>query len=463
MAETGDYTNRLSLALEARKEWLEKTETVNLKEELRIFQTSYSSLYSIFLKKKLVNEDPYKQEAKIGELEVPDSGAFNEVTRSEQLSIRLSNYDSQLDFLVNFYQFGIDFLNLERIKRILGLVRYINWVHLTMESQSHTTRAMAEIVNLAKTGLDQITSSVINESLIRLSKCTGSVIGILKNLADYYKECYKLKVRNLVTQDMSAPEANTANIKKKFADILPGMPFYTEFIEEIIKEDFSAQGQAIREDILKSLEVAVEKPKVIKALVSYKSFLTDGLRAIGSVTSALGEIAVKIDENDNTLANQKKSFWERVRIVIRQIVGKEPEDHIYTLAFNDPEKGIPIKQQLYYNQFRADFNKKVRMLAGIGIQGQGSFRIDTMGEEQLEALLERSIHDVQNLHRTLAALDDFFKTNVPRELRDRIRGIRPELASVKNAFVRANQLKHEYTARKEEEQQMKRLGITLSK
>jgi hypothetical protein len=77
--------------------------------------------------------------------------------------------------------------------------------------------------------------------------------------------------------------------------------------------------------------------------------------------------------------------------------------------------------------------------------------------------LERSIRDVQNLHRTLSALDDFFKTAAPKELRDRIRGIRPELASMKNAFVRANQLKHEYSARKEEEQQMKRLGITVSK
>ena len=46
------YNDKLLHALIARKDWLEKTELARLKEELRTYQSSYASLYNIFLKKK---------------------------------------------------------------------------------------------------------------------------------------------------------------------------------------------------------------------------------------------------------------------------------------------------------------------------------------------------------------------------------------------------------------------------
>ena len=73
-----NYNDILQEALIVRRDWLEKSELAKLKEELRLFQISYSVLYNMFLKKKLINEDPYKQEAKISELEIPETGPFNE-------------------------------------------------------------------------------------------------------------------------------------------------------------------------------------------------------------------------------------------------------------------------------------------------------------------------------------------------------------------------------------------------
>jgi hypothetical protein len=169
MAETAqtypNYVETLQQVLASRKEWLEKEEMDKLKDELRNFHSSYASLYNIYLKKKIIDEDPYKQETKISELEVPDGSPFNEAKRIEQLSIRLANFDNQLDFLVNFYQLGIDFLNLDRIKRIVGLIRYIDWVSLSPDSQSLMTKAVSEISNSSKSGVDPITLSIIGESL----------------------------------------------------------------------------------------------------------------------------------------------------------------------------------------------------------------------------------------------------------------------------------------------------------
>jgi hypothetical protein len=454
----GNYTDNLLQALVLRKDWLEKSELVRLKEELRVFQASFAALYNIFLKKKLINEDPYKQETKIGELEVPETSPFNEAKRLEQISLRLANYDNQLDFLVNFYQFGIDFLNLDRLKRIFGLVRYIDWVHLTPDAQSVNTKVVAEITNQSKTGVDQITLSIIGESLTKLSKSTAVVVGILRDLTSYQRETYKLNVRNAI-KGMSAAEANPANIKKRVVAEMPGTPFYQDFIDELIKEDYSREGPALQDAVLKSLKVAEEKPKADKPKVSFKTILLEGIQVIGMSASTLSEAAGKIDENETILANQKKRFWEKVRQVLRQMMNSEPEEVIYDIQYIDPAKGVPVKEKVSYHHFRTDMEKKIKILSGMSGHGPVMTKLGAMAEEQIINYLERTIRDVQTMHRTLGALDDFFKSNAPPADRERIKGIKPELAALKNSIVRANQLRHEYSAQKEEEEQMKRLGI----
>jgi hypothetical protein len=459
MADVNDYLTSLAAALAERRDWLEKTELVRLKEELRTYQTSFSSLYTIYLKKGLINEDPYKQEAKIGELEVPDTGPFNDTERIEHLSIRLSNFDNQLDFLVNFYQFGVEFLNLDRIKRIIGLVRYIDWIHLSPDAHAANTKAVAEITNQSKIGVDPIALSVIGGSLTNLSKSTAAVMGILKELTDYHKEFYKCEVRTALGA-IGAAEANAANIRKKIAAALPGKPFYQELVEDLIKEDFSKNGPALREAILKSLAVENAKPKNVKAPVSFKAILLEGIHVIGSVNSALTEIGPKLDENEALLANRKKSFWEKVRHLMQQMMNKEPDEVIYEVAHMDPTRGAVVREKVDFHRFRTEMERKNRALASLVPHGAAQSKLDTMLEDQLTPFLEKTIRDVQSIHRTLTALDEFFKAEVPKEDREKVKGIKPELATIKNAIVRANQIRHEYSAQKEEEEQMRRLGIS---
>jgi hypothetical protein len=459
MADANDYRTRLAAALEERRDWLEKTELVRLKEELRTYQTSFSSLYTIYLKKGLINEDPYKQEAKIGELEVPETGPFNDTERTEHLSIRLSNYDNQLDFLVNFYQFGVDFLTLDRIKRIIGLVRYIDWIHLSPEANAANTKAVAEITNQSKIGVDPIALSVIGGSLTNLAKSTAAVMGILKELTDYQKEYYKYEVRAAIGE-IGAADANAVSIRKKLAAALPGKPFYPELVDDLIKEDFSKEGPVRRETVLKSLMVESAKPTVVKAPVSFKSILLEGVHVIGSVNAALTEIGPKLDENEALLANQKKSFWEKLRHLMQQMMNKEPDEVIYEVSHIDPTKGTLVKEQVDFHRFRNEMERKNRALANIVLHGAARPKLEAMTEDQLTAFLEKTIRDVQSLHRMLTSLDEFFKAEAPKEDREKVKGIKPELATIKNAIVRANQIRHEYSAQKEEEEQMRRLGIS---
>ena len=93
------------------------------------------------------------------------------------------------------------------------------------------------------------------------------------------------------------------------------------------------------------------------------------------------------------------------------------------------------------------------------MRGPAYNKLSAMTEEQIISYLEKNIRDVQFLHKTLGALDEFFKSNAAAEDRAKIKGIKPELGALKNSIVNANKLRFEYSAQKEEEDQMKRLGI----
>jgi len=463
MAETGqsNYIDTLQQTLSARKDWLEKTEMAKLKEELRIFQISFASLYNIYIKKKVIDEDPYKQDTKISEIEVPDASSFQEAKRIEQLSIRLSNFDNQLDYLVNFYQLSVDYLNLERIKRIVGLVRYVDWVSFSPDSQSLMTKSVAEMTTNAKAGVDPLTLSIIGESLSKLSKKTATAMNVLKDLNVYYREDYKLSVRLNITKDMSAGEATLENIKKKMHSGMPGAPFYKELVEEIIKEDYTDSGSDLRDTVLNTLKVAETKQKTTKAAVNFKNILLDGIVIIGGASTQLTEICQKLADNQAVMDSRKKTFFEAIKELIRQITNAEPEEVIYTVDCMDNTKGTTVKEKVNFHRLMDEIDKKIRILSSF-VRGPAYNKLSAMTEEQIISYLEKNINDVQSYHRILGSLDDFFKANVQQEDRGKIKGIKPELSALKNTYIKANQMKYEYSAQKESEEQMKRLGVVSS-
>jgi len=450
-----EYQQALEQALNARADWLEQTEFPKFKEEFRTFHLAFGSLYKMMIQKMFINEDPYKQEAKMGEIKVPKA-IIPEGDRKDQLTLSLSAYDNQLDFLVNFFQFSIDFLSLDNIKRILALIRYIDWANFTPDAQNYTTKAVAEIVFQLKAGADPLTLNVINEGVGKLNRGTGIIMGYLKDATTYNRETYKLELRQSITGTLH--EATLDLIKKKFPAAMPGKNFYPDLAEELIKEDFGPGGEQMRNSVLKLLAIPENKPKTVKKEVSFKTTLLEGLLVIGSVASALGDIAQKLEENHILLQNRKQTLMEKIREIFREMLSKEPEPVIYEIEYIDSVKGTAVREKVNYNLFRIELDKRIRSFASLS--NRGTSRIEAMDEKQLSTILERAVRDAQNLHKTLGGLDEFFKTEAPRESREKVKGIKPELATIKNAIIRANQKRHEYSAQLEEAEQLKRLGVS---
>ncbi|GHU11511.1 hypothetical protein FACS1894151_11200 [Spirochaetia bacterium] len=396
----------------------------------------------------------------MGEIEVPESSSFMDSERNDKMSIRLSNFDNQLDFLVNFYQLSVDSLTLDRIKRMLALIRYIDWVHFSLDPGSCNTKAMCELVAEARAGADPLTLSLISESLGKMERSTSAILSYLKEITDFNREVYKFDVRTSILQNMNANESSQANIKKKFPSGMPGVTFYPDLVDEIIREDSAKDGPALQEKLLKKLAVKEEKAKIEKKPVSFKLLLIEGLYAIGSVGTTLGNITIKLDENEQILANRKPNFWENIRRMIAKMMNKEPEPTVYEIEYMDPNKGVLVKETVNFNNLRMEMDRKVRVLSSLNAKSTMAAKLQAMDETQLLGHLDRNIRDLQIMHKTLSGLDDYFKAAVERTEREKIRGIKPELADIKNAAVRASQKRYEYNSQKEEEEQLKRLTST---
>jgi hypothetical protein len=240
---------------------------------------------------------------------------------------------------------------------------------------------------------------------------------------------------------------------------MPGEHFYKELIEEIINEDYTPSGTDLRETILNSLKVAEEKPKAAKLVVDYKNILLDGIQVIGGASSTLAEIGAKLDENQTILESEKKGFLAFINELIRKITHAEPEEAVYDVEYFDTAKDVTVREKVRFYKFRDEMAKKARILSSF-VRGPAYNKLSAMAEDQIVNYLEKNIKDVQSLHKTLNALDDYFKANVATHDRGRIKGIKPELSALKNTFIKANNRRHEYSAQKEEEEQMKRLGIS---
>ncbi|MDR2419532.1 MAG: hypothetical protein LBD79_10850 [Treponema sp.] len=438
-----DYQKKLAEALDARLVWLKTSELPKLKNEVHAFQSAFSTLYTYFLKKGVVNEDPYKLEAKAGEIQIPETKTFSASEKQEQLSIRLASYDKQLDLLANSYQFNMKLFTLERVRRIRNLISYINWGHLSIDADDINTRTIAELVFTARLIGDHTAQSVINTTLSGLIKTTISINKYLNIIQKYNREAYKLELRSSVLADMK--EIPTLDlIKQKAVIAMPESLFYPELVEEVLKEN-SLEGSAARAEALDRLKIVPEeKPKPSKEVV-LKALLLEGIQAIGSIASTLSEICLKFDDNQKLLEKRKRREWEKLRRLFMQILKLKSRNHqsIYEIKYVESENGTLVREQVNFQEFMLDLEASAKNCASIVRS------TETQIEPQLLETLDRQILDMQKRYRILVGLDEYFKSQVKADDHSHVKGIKPELSTIKNALVKVNQQRSEYLSEKE--------------
>lgn len=239
-------------------------------------------------------------------------------------------------------------------------------------------------------------------------------------------------------------------------------PFYQALIIEVLNEEYGEESETLREELLKKLKVEEEKPKAKKQQVPFFEILLEGVRFLAGGSVHLQNALVKLKENSDLIQNRKLSFGEKFRRWLKQISKKKDDVIFYEIEYFDGTTASSKTENLNFNKFLSEAKKRVNILANLSSKMSSQYRrLEQMEEEKVYEFLVSNLQEIQIVLRRLPALDTFFKTEVPKEQRNLVRGIKLEINGIKNAFVKANQKKHEYVSKKEEREQLKKLGINV--
>lgn len=468
MEEKLGFQGTAAQSLRKKGEYLESVSLPKLKELLRMFHSSYVGIYNVLLKKGLIHEDPYKYDQKISEVTTPPDEPFHESEKTDQLSLRLSAYESQLDFLTQYYQFGLDFLTLKRIRELVAFVRYIRWDSLSASSPFPVTRAFAECLDKVRMGTDTLSSGIVTDAQSQNEKSSTQILGILKELALYQRERYKQELREKIFPMIQIDPASAFSqkqeilkaVKRRFTMELGDRPFYSELSEEVFDEEYSPDAEEIKAEVLKKLEVKDSLPTGSQEDTSFRQMLLEAVRALSASGIQLDTIIRKISDNNTLLKAQKMSFMDRLRAWLLKALQGEDQSQLYELEYFDAATSTTKTEKLDFVKFLAEVTQKARLLAALGTRGGTVYRkLEAADEEQVYRFLTRNYEEMQLIFRRLTSLDTFFKSEATRIDKQHLHGIKLELNSVKNGLMKANQKRHEYIARREEAEQMKKLGI----
>ncbi len=469
MSDNREFVTQLLTAIEEKTQWYDNTELPHLLDEYRSLQAHVGNLTQALLKKASITADPYKHEKKISDIELINDSPFNDNERAVIIGSRLSDYDNMLDFICNYMKFSVETITVDRIKKLIMLNSTFTWNSLQISSTKPNTRALAELLQSIRMGGDPITTSVVNDSVSQAGKSITKINLVLKNLSDFKKEVYKAEVRKNITCDSRYPLNENPNaprgvlidyIKHNFASAMKHQPYYTELIEEILKEDIGEYKEKAREEVLAKLAVKQETAKKKERKINPKDCLVEGIKTLAASTPQLDQVLSKLQDNKNLLESEHNSLWEKFKAAWRKAFGMNEKPVTYKITITDQLSQTQKQEIISYQHFVNAIDKRARYYETLATKSSLQFqKLQKLTDDKIVDFLTRQISECQHLLVELNALDEYFKTTVEPLNRSKVKGIKMEITSLKNTIVKANQRKADYSAYIEEQAQLRKLGI----
>ena len=469
MENENNFTETLIQALDAKAQWYDLEELPRILENYRLLHTCIKVLFDFLVKKALITPDPYKVDKKISDIKPLENTQFLENERSIIMGQRFSDYESTLDFLCNYYKFSVSQLTLTNVKKLVDLNNSITWNSFSANSNKVNTRVLSTLIFSARQSSDALTASMVNDNLSKASQALNDINAALKDYTDFQKEWYKGQVRKnvLLNPNFDANKANSdpaselQQIKKNFTSGMGKTPFYNELIEEIIQEDQGEKKEELQKKLLAKLNVQKEADKKTVKRVDTKALIMGALQVLGSTPPQIGAIAQKIHDNHDLLLSEHNSFMDKLKRVFRKAFGIAEKPVVYNLIIVEQTTGAKRTERIEYQAFMSELATKAKRYASIAQANSPNYqKIFAMPEEKIADFVAAQISECNHLMVQLNALDEYFKATANPMNKSKVKGLKIDIATLKNSIVKANQQRVEYTSYIEEEAQMKRLGIT---
>lgn len=465
------FEDMLLAALEEKSDWFNKTVLQKMQDDYRLHLTCVSNLIATLVKKSLINSDPYKHDKKISDIVPPQDTEFNENERAMILGTRMSDYESMLDFICNYYKFSVEHITLDKIRKMNDLNSTFNWENLSLNSPKQNTRALAYIVTDVKNGGDNLIINLLNDTLLKAKQSIKSISLALRQLADFQREIYKGNIRREILKNPQcnrekayhSPAEFTAEVKRLFPTLMGKKPYYSDLIEELIQEEIGPDSAKLRETLLSKLKVVqtVDKKKQ-EVKVDTREMIMDALRTTGTMCDHLITIHEKFHTNYDLIENGDMSFFGKLKRALRKAFGLKDPPIDYEVIITDHITGMQKKEVIHFISFMDALEKRSKLYASFAAKAApGYIKMLEKDEEAVLKFVTKNLGEMNTIFGQLSALDGFFKETAPSETKARIKGIKMELTTLKNTMVKANQLRAEYSSYIEEREQMKKLGITV--
>ncbi|MDR9858167.1 hypothetical protein [Treponema socranskii] len=451
----------------------EKTENLNAKvlpgvlSNFQLLHTCVKNMYTMLVQRALIKPDPYKLEKKITEIVLPDESTYMENERSIVMGTRFSDYESMLEFVCTYYKFSTDRLDLAQTKRLLDLATCIDWRAFSINSSKVNTRGLATLVNEAHVHAPQMVLSLISDSLNKSSTAVSAIYSGLTDLVNFKRESYKFEVRKKVLENpafdkttLSSYSAELAEIKRLFPKLLDKKQYYAELIQEIAKEDCSPEKEQFRQQALSRLRVTEKTVREVKQKVNTRAMLLDTVLSLSALAPQYEQVIAKIDSNHAVLISEHNGFFDKLKRALRQAFNLKAAQEEYELVIVNQKNEARTTKKIEYNTFFALLVRKQQFLQSFAdTQGDEFRKIAAAAEETVLGFVNRQLADNWEILLQLNALDEYFKSQVAAADKDKIKGMKMELVTMKNTLVKTNQKRAEYVAVIEEKMQMEKLGI----
>ncbi len=451
----------------AKQTWFNAERLQSMLEQFRLLHTCVRNLNEVFVKRSLIQPDPYKLETRISDIAAIETSAFTENEDPIILGKRFSDYEMMLDFISTYFRFSVENMGVNRIKTIMELLGAFEWDNLSSNSSKSNTRALASTIQKARVNAPSVTISLINDSVEKCSKCCKVISSYLSELADFQKELYKGNLRKDLFEHpdfdrqkaFSSPDAEMAEIRRLYVKTTGKKAFYTDLVQEIIAEDQGADRAQLRQKLIEKLEIKITETKKESRTVNPHDLLMSAVFSLGVMGSILGGLYAKLSDNFDLLFLTKKSLFAKFMEALKKALGIKEKPRECTIVVVDQQSGSKSNQHIEVNTLLAQISKLAHIYSGIAAKGNEYNKVNAAKEEDALIFLNRQIQENQKLFTTINALDEHFKSHVEVLQRPKVKGLKIDLSSYRNAIIAANKKRGEYVSAKEEIEQMQKLGI----
>ena len=468
--EEYNFDVELQQALSKKQEWYNSEALQQLLDQYRLMHTCVRNLYECFVKKSLIQPDPYRLDKKISDIVVPESSPFAESEISKVFGARFSDYETMLDFICTYFRFSTENFTIQKVKQLLDLNKVFDWEDLSMNNPKMNTRALAMTINGAKSNAPNVVQSMINDSVAKCSQASAVISKMLNELGVFLRELFKGELRKDLFEHpdfdkakaAESSEAELAEIKKLYTKVTGKKTMYTDLIAEIVEEDHGPGKEGKQKAVLDRLAIKgntkVEAKK--SAGPDTKEMLMQTIIALGAMAPTLTQLHAKLGENFTLLYQKKDNFFNKLLAALRKAFHIAEKERICNLPIKDSKTGMERTQKINVNEFLTDLSRKERVYSGIGMKGIEYQKINASNEDAILSFANKQISEIQSVFVIINALDAYFKNEVDTEFKVKVKGMQIELSALRNSIINANKKRGEYASFKEEHAQMQKLGLT---